>query len=318
MSETPDREAETSLFPNRVAYILALAFVIMGVINSTPLIPGWDDLWRTVTGVENLKTRAFATEWFYPIVFSVMMMVVALKHSMWREWRGTSRAWFGAFMDVALVVCAIAVSLTYLIEIDSVCLIDTLTGERTRIMAETLKAEIHSERVGVFDEQSPRRKRVRLRLRRTNGYRVAHTPIRGRFQRSLLAHRRRTELVEFSPDRRVQVSGPTGKLAGVQIGIDGAQVGRTHYDGNVFDADVAGGVHGHAGHPAVETVGGAKGAFLVERPGRPPVGATHFIPSNTRAAGEAGRRGVDVNGTAGHHRQVRAEVADLQAVHQPV
>ena len=57
-----------------------------------------------------------------------MMVVVALKHSMWRTWRGTSRAAFGAFMDGALVLAAFAISLTYLIEIDSVCLIDTVTG----------------------------------------------------------------------------------------------------------------------------------------------------------------------------------------------
>ena len=142
MSDSPDREAISSLFPNRAVYIIALIFIGMGVVNSTPLIPGWDDLWRSITGVEGLKTRSFPTEWFYPIVFFIMMLVVALKHSMWREWKGSSRAWFGAFMDIALVVCAIAISVTYLIEIDSVCLIDAITGERARIMEETLKAEI--------------------------------------------------------------------------------------------------------------------------------------------------------------------------------
>ena len=71
-----------------------------------------------------------------------MMSIVALKHSMWRAWSGTGRAWFGAFMDIALVVAAAAIALTYLIEIDSVCLIDTMTGERARIIAETLQAEI--------------------------------------------------------------------------------------------------------------------------------------------------------------------------------
>lgn len=142
MSKTPDREAEPTEFPNRTLYVLALIFVAMGVVNSTPVIPGWDDLLRNISGFENLKVRAFATEWFYPIVFFAMMLIVALKHSMWRSWRGSSRAWFGAFMDIALVVSAATISLTYLIEIDSVCLIDTITGERARIMAETLQAEI--------------------------------------------------------------------------------------------------------------------------------------------------------------------------------
>ena len=142
MSDTETVETRASVFPNRAVYILALIFIFIGLINSTPLIPGWDALWRGITGVDDLKTRSFSTEWFYPIVFFLMMVVVALKHSMWRTWRGTSRAAFGAFMDGALVLAAFAVSLTYLIEIDSVCLIDTVTGERARIMAETLKAEV--------------------------------------------------------------------------------------------------------------------------------------------------------------------------------
>ena len=61
---------------------------------------------------------------------------------MWRSWRGTSRASFGVLMDAALIIAAFAISLTYLIEIDSVCLIDSITGERARIMAQTLQAEI--------------------------------------------------------------------------------------------------------------------------------------------------------------------------------
>ena len=142
MSETSSPETDRALFPNRAVYGLALVFVAMGVVNSTPVIPGWDDLWRGIIGDETLKTRAFSTEWFYPIVFFVMMLIVALKHSMWRAWRGTGRAGFGAFMDIALVVSAAAISLTYLIEIDSVCLIDEISGERARIIAETLKSEI--------------------------------------------------------------------------------------------------------------------------------------------------------------------------------
>lgn len=142
MSQTSGSKLVDSVFPNRTVYVVALIFVAIGIINSTPVIPGWEDLWRNLTGVESLRTRAFATEWFYPIAFFIMMLVVALKHSMWRAWQGTPRAWFGAFMDLALVLAAAAISLTYLIEIDSVCLIDTLNGDRARIMAQTLAAEI--------------------------------------------------------------------------------------------------------------------------------------------------------------------------------
>ena len=142
MSDTTDQTASKALFPNKTVYVVALIFVAMGVINSMPVIPGWDQMWQSLTGIENLKTRKFSTEWFYPIVFFVMMLIVALKNSMWREWQGTSRAWFGGLMDAALVLAAAAISITYLIEIDSVCLIDALNGDRARIMAQTLKAEI--------------------------------------------------------------------------------------------------------------------------------------------------------------------------------
>ncbi len=138
VKDTPSK----SVFPNRLLYLLALAFVFVGIINSTPTIPGWDDMWRSVTGLKDLKVRSFATEWFYPIVFFIMMLIVALKHSMWRAWKGTRRAGFGLFMDVALVISAALISFTYLVEIDSVCIIDVLNGDRARLIAETLKAEI--------------------------------------------------------------------------------------------------------------------------------------------------------------------------------
>lgn len=129
-------------FPNAWVYYTALFFVVLGIINSMPTIPGWDDMWREITGFEKLKVRRFATEWFYPIIFFIMMCVVAFKHSMWRAWHGTANAGFGLFMDFALVAAGAAISLTYLIEIDSVCLIDTLNGDRARLIAQTLQAEI--------------------------------------------------------------------------------------------------------------------------------------------------------------------------------
>ena len=142
MSEDTETKKRLNIFPNTTVYVLALVFVFLGILNSMPTIPGWDDFWRGLAGNETLKVRSFATEWFFPIVFFVMMAIVAAKHSMWRDWRGTRRAPLGLFMDVALVVSAAAISITYLIEIDSVCLIDTLNGERARLIAETLEAEI--------------------------------------------------------------------------------------------------------------------------------------------------------------------------------
>ena len=142
MADESEKQPATSIIPNKMVYILALTFIVIGIVNSTPVIPGWDEMWQKITGIEKLKTRAFATEWFYPFIFFIMMLLVALNHSIWRAWQGRSYAWLGAFMDAALIISAAAISLTYLIEIDSVCLIDSLNGERARIMAETLKSEI--------------------------------------------------------------------------------------------------------------------------------------------------------------------------------
>lgn len=141
MSDAAEHGSGTQQFSHRCAYVVALVLVVMGMLYSTPTIPGWDNFWRAVTGVENLKVRAFKTEYFYPLSFFVMMMVVALSQSIWREWRGTSRAWLGAFLDIALIVAAAAISLTYLIEIDSVCLIDQVTGTRAQLIAQALEAE---------------------------------------------------------------------------------------------------------------------------------------------------------------------------------
>ncbi|OAN87069.1 TRAP transporter large permease subunit [Sulfitobacter geojensis] len=137
-----DKAAFVASFPNRWLYALALIFVFAGIVNSIPAIPGWTEMWRDLSGDSTLRVRAFATEWFYPVVFLMMMTIVALKHSMWRAWRGTTWAGLGLLMDVALVAAAALIALTYLIEIDSVCLIDRLNGDRARLIGETLKAEV--------------------------------------------------------------------------------------------------------------------------------------------------------------------------------
>ena len=128
----------------RLIYWLGLALVLVGLVNVTPAIPGWDELWRTLTGVEFFKIRRFPTEWLYPIIFLWMMVVVALKHSMWRSWtdKAPNVRRFGLFLDIALVIAAAAISLTYLMELEAVCLIDVITGDRARLMAEALQSEV--------------------------------------------------------------------------------------------------------------------------------------------------------------------------------
>ena len=136
----------------RLVYWLGLLLVLLGLLNVTPAIPGWDELWRSVTGIGFFKVRRFPTEWLYPLVFAWMMLIVALKHSMWRGWvdRTPVRRRFGLFLDVALVVAAATISLSYLIELEAVCLYDMFTGDRERLVAQALKADVeYAELLGL-------------------------------------------------------------------------------------------------------------------------------------------------------------------------
>lgn len=138
-----------------IVYALALLFVVVGLLNAMPAIPGLEPFVRSVSGLSWLDIRRFSPEYFYPIVFVVMMLVVALKHSIWREWegRGGMRRGFGLFLDISIVVAAAAISLTYMVELQAICLIDQLTGERARLIAETL--EIEKENALLFGLPEP-------------------------------------------------------------------------------------------------------------------------------------------------------------------
>ena len=136
----PPAKAELS----GLVYWLAFGLVFIGLLNVTPAIPGWDDMWKIITGTSSFKIRRFPTEWFYPIIFFWMMLVVALRHSIYKAWRDKPQIQrrFGLFLDCALILAGFAISLTYLIELEAVCLIDVITGDRARLMAEALQAEV--------------------------------------------------------------------------------------------------------------------------------------------------------------------------------
>lgn len=143
---------ETRTYVDDLVYWLGLLLVVVGLLNVTPAIPGWDDMWRVITGYDNFKIRRFPTEWLYPVMFFWMMLIVALKHSMWRSW--TSKAIltrrFGLFLDFALVFAAAIISLSYLTELEAVCLIDVIKGDRARLVAEALAADIeYAELLGL-------------------------------------------------------------------------------------------------------------------------------------------------------------------------
>ena len=149
ISQTSDQNRKAG---GPVVYWLSVALVIVGLMNVTPAIPGWDDLWRSVTGVPYFKIRRFPTEWLYPILFVWMMVIVTLTHSIWRSWSDSSvlRRRAGLVLDVALVLAGLAISVTYLIELEAVCLIDIMTGDRARLVAEALQSEVdYSKMMGL-------------------------------------------------------------------------------------------------------------------------------------------------------------------------
>ena len=120
----------------RLAFALGLVLVMIGMVNNVPSIPGLDQLAIDVTGDQTFAIRKFEYSYLYPLAFVLMMVTVALHHAFAR----TYGRWGGA-MDAALVLTAIGVALTYLIEIDAVCLIDQITGERAALIESSLKAE---------------------------------------------------------------------------------------------------------------------------------------------------------------------------------
>ncbi len=128
----------------KFVYWLALALVLVGLANAMPGIPGIDDLFSGFLGYKDFTIRKYPYEFFYPIAFFVMMLIVALKHSVWREFASSSkfRKRCALALDIALIVAAAAISITYMVEIEAVCLVDQITGERAALIAKSLAEEI--------------------------------------------------------------------------------------------------------------------------------------------------------------------------------
>ena len=151
-SDNSSSEKANGVKRSSFVYWLAISLVFVGLLNVTPAIPGWDGLWKTATGLDFFKIRRFPTEWLYPIVFTWMMLIVALAHSIWRSLRhsGKAKRGFGLFLDVLLVFAAVAISVSYLVELEAVCMIDVFTGDRARLVAEALQSEVeYSEMMGL-------------------------------------------------------------------------------------------------------------------------------------------------------------------------
>ncbi len=136
-------KVDENSFATRMVYILALFLVVVGMLNSMPGIPGIDNLMVSLTGWKNFTIRKYPYEYFYPLAFGVMMLIVALKHSLWRGMANAPpvKRKLGLLLDIALIVAALGISLTYLVEIEAVCIIDQITGERAELIAKSLEEE---------------------------------------------------------------------------------------------------------------------------------------------------------------------------------
>ncbi len=130
-------------FGQKLVYWLALLLVIVGLLNAMPGIPGVDNAFAGFLGFKNFVIRKYPYEYFYPIAFALMMIIVALKHSLWRDLANStpSRRRWGLLLDVALIVAAITIAVTYMVEIEAVCLIDQVTGKRADLIAQSLAEE---------------------------------------------------------------------------------------------------------------------------------------------------------------------------------
>ncbi len=142
-SDSPASATQVDL-GEKLVYWLALVLVIVGLLNAMPGIPGVDDAFAGFLGFKNFVIRKYPYEYFYPIAFALMMVIVVLKHSVWRELANSSplRRRFGLALDIALLIAALAISITYMVEIESVCLVDQITGQRAELIASSLAAEI--------------------------------------------------------------------------------------------------------------------------------------------------------------------------------
>ncbi len=157
MQEPQTSGSDTMKF---TALVLGFILVVMGMANNLPNVPGLVELVRLIPGLEGMpRLSKYNPEFFFPIVFIIMMVIALISTSFAKEWRSHSRGkWtLGLILDILMLSTTIVLIVVYLIEHDQVCLIDQFTGERARLMAENeSRAKEYMEAFGiVFAEETP-------------------------------------------------------------------------------------------------------------------------------------------------------------------
>ena len=141
----------------RLALVLGFVLVVMGLANNLPNIPGLLESVRAIPGLGELpRLSKYNPEYFYPLTFFLMLVISVLGASFARDGFADSKhkGFLGLGLDVLMVLVTIVISVTYLIEHDQVCLIDQISGERARLLAEdAARAQEYMEAFGTTIEQ---------------------------------------------------------------------------------------------------------------------------------------------------------------------
>ena len=130
-------------WPDRVATTLGLIIVIIGLVHTMPTLPGLDEWVREIANDPTASIRKFPFEYLNPFAFVLMMTVVVFKSSFYRAYRHKGSLIAGASLafDILFIMMAYIVAWTYLMEIESVCIVDQITGDRQALIAQALEAE---------------------------------------------------------------------------------------------------------------------------------------------------------------------------------
>ena len=137
------KKISQSLAIDRVIAFLTFGFVIIGMVHTLPTLPGLDQWAREITDYPALAIRRFPFEYLNPIVFALMMTIVVFKHSFYIAFKdkGKLSGSLGLTFDIVFIIMVYMVAWTYLMEIEAVCIIDRITGERADLIAKALLAE---------------------------------------------------------------------------------------------------------------------------------------------------------------------------------
>ena len=133
-----NNQAKNSDLFKRLSLVLGFLLVVIGMVNNLPTIPGLLEAIQSIPGLGGLpRLSKYNPEYFFPLVFAIMLLICLLTSSFGKDWfnRSTAYRYSGIAIDISMLLITVFVTIGYLMENDSVCLIDQLSGERARLIA---------------------------------------------------------------------------------------------------------------------------------------------------------------------------------------